>query len=74
MTKKELKQYLKNHQLDDCLLNDFIDRNLYKTAIKELPRIIHSHELKILALQSLEHMIDVVIVTEENLKSADVIA
>ena len=73
MTNTSLKQYLKNHHIDDALLNDFIDRKLYSTAIREIPRIIHSLELKIYALQSLENMIDLVSEKESNLKNADVI-
>lgn len=73
MTNTSLKQYLKNHHIDDAILNDFIDRKLYNTAIGEIPRVVHSLELKIYALQSLENMIDSVSEKESNLKNADVI-
>lgn len=64
MPQKDIKQYIKNNQIHDALLIDFIDRELYSVAIKEIPRVIHAYELKIFALQQLERVIDVVV--EEN--------
>jgi len=57
MTKERLKQYLRNHYIEDQILIDFIDRELYDTAKAEIDRVIHSFNLKIYALENLPNLI-----------------
>ena len=67
ITNNNLKQYLHNHQLEDGVLMDLIDRKLYSAAVKELPRVIHSYDVKIFALKELENLIEQVAVEQDKL-------